>query len=333
MITITRDAWKKFAPKCPPNYTAALFDNMALLQEAGLLENERRWCHFAGVIYEETGGFSEIRENMRYTTTKALRSSWPSRFGHKSDAELAHLLKNPEGLAEVVYGIHSGRKPEDLGNKLPGDGYAFRGGGWFNTTGRGCVEGYCAKLGLPVPASPTVLDDPVATLKFAVLEWHETGCNALADENDLRKIAKAINTGSANSGIEPVGMDGRKAAFARAWGLWGETGQADAPAAIDDVKAAVRGALVKYAVPAGAAGTGGVHLASTSGTAPAPKVDVSKALAKGAEVRQTVEQAKDLGSWAKGFGGWAMTGEGAGVLMVMAIGTAALLMWARRSEG
>ena len=229
MVTLTRARWKKFAPGCPANYTEALFNNLNLLEEAGILNNELRWCHFAATVYAETGNFREIREDLKYRTCKALRKSWPSRFGHLSDEELKPLLNNPVVLGERVYGLESRRKPGDLGNTLPGDGYAFRGGGWFNTTGRGCVEAYLRKLGLPTPADPGVLDDPVLTLRFAVFEWVETNCNRWADENEIIKVAKAVNTGSATSGVKPNGMDNRREAFARAWAIWGDSGEADKP--------------------------------------------------------------------------------------------------------
>lgn len=238
MLTITRDHWAKFAPKCPKDYTAALFDNMGLLEDAGILDNERRFCHWAATVYHETGDFREIREDLRYTTTRALRKTWPSRFGSKTDAELKHLLRNPVGLADVVYGCYSNRKKEVIGDVGPGEAFAWRGGGWFNTTFKPSVDRYCNKLGI-VPTPSNALDDPVLTLKMAVLEWTETGCNAFADENNIRKVAKAINTGSADSGIEPVGMDGRKAAFARAWKIWGDTGTAEVPAKPIDGKKAV----------------------------------------------------------------------------------------------
>jgi len=227
-VTLTREAWKKFAPKCPANYTEALFGNLDVLADAGIFETELRWCHFAATVYAETGGFTEIRESLRYTKCETLRKTWPSRFGHKSDAELKPLLKNDVHLADVVYGCYSGRKPSEIGDVKQGEAFGYRGGGWFQTTYKPAVAAYCAKLG--VEPTPQSLDDPVLTLRFAVLEWTEGDCNKYADANEIRKVAKVINTGSATNNIEPVGMDHRKAAFARAWDLWGESGKADVPA-------------------------------------------------------------------------------------------------------
>lgn len=214
MITLTQEVWHQFAPHCPPNYTAALFDNISLLEGAGILDNERRWCHFAATVYEETGDFSEIRESLKYTTCRVLRSTWPSRFGHKSDDELQTLLHNERNLADAVYAGRMGNRPGT------GDAFDYRGGGWIQTTGRSAVDSYCKKLG--IESSPSTLDDPVLTLKFAVLEWTEAKCNKWADENDIVKVAKAINTGSAASNVVPVGMSERRAAFERAWKYWGD---------------------------------------------------------------------------------------------------------------
>lgn len=307
-ITITREQLKRFAPKAKPQYVDALMSNLSYLEEAGILESELRVCHFFGQVGAETDYLTLFRESMHYTTTKALRNAWPSRFGPKSDADLKHLLKNPVGLGEVVYGLQSGRKPEDLGNTQPGDGYAFRGGGWFQSTGRGNVARYAAKCG--VECTQELLDDPVITLRFACLEWQESNCNKWADENDLTKVSKAINTGSATSKVKPVGMEKRQKAFAKAWEIWGESGKADKPVVPDDVKAAARDILVKAGGGAAVLGTGGTVAVKSTSDAPtpappapkpviAPKETVAKAKDTAKEVRETVEVAKDYYSWAK----------------------------------
>jgi putative chitinase len=222
MIVITREAWKTFAPNCPAAWTEALFANIDYLAEKGITETELRWCHFAATVLWEANGFKELRENLNYRTIGALRKAWPSRFGHLSDAECRTYLKNPRVLGNKVY---NGRMGNRVGSN---DGYDFRGGGWIQTTGRAAVEGYCRPLGIE-PTS-TTLDDPILTLKFAALEWEQSKCNDWADANDIRKVAKAINTGSADSNVQPNGMSGRIEAFAKAWKIWGEYGVADTPA-------------------------------------------------------------------------------------------------------
>lgn len=251
---ITREDMKKFAPKAKQEYVDALIDGMEHLQEAGILDNEMRIAHFMAQCAAETGGFTVVRESLTYTTADRLRKVWPSRFRNKSDAQLAHLLRNPVALGDAVY-------MNRMGNTMPGDGYNYRGGGFLQTTGKSAVEKYCAACGLSI--SPDILDDIPTTLRFACIEWVESGCNEWADENALMKVSRAINVGSATSSVAPVGMKEREQWFAKAWAVWGDKGRPDieeAPKMTPATKVAVAGSL----------GTGGTALVSNP---PAAVVD------------------------------------------------------------
>jgi predicted chitinase len=217
---ITRADLKRFSPKAKPEYIDALMGGMENLREAGILESEYRLCHFLAQVGHETGGFTIIRESMKYSP-KRMREVWPARFRSKSEAELKRLAADPVKLGDAVYG---GR----MGNRKGGsDGYDYRGGGFIQTTGKYAVEKYARALGIEPQAG--LLDDLNVCLKFAALEWKDSQCNVWADENDLTKVCKAINTGSATSNIKPVGMADRQRWFAKAWSIWGDKGAADVP--------------------------------------------------------------------------------------------------------
>ncbi len=209
---------QRFAPKAKSVYVDTLLDNVHVLREASILDSSLRVAHFFAQCGAETGGFIVLRESLAYRPAR-LREVWPSRFRDKSDAYLSSLCADQVKLADVVYG---GR----MGNRAgTSDGYDYRGGMWLQTTGRDAVDRYCRQIG--ATPSPHSLDDPLLTLRFACAEWVASGCNQWADENDITKVSKAINTGSATSNVKPVGMSDRQAWFAKAWSVWGGKGKPD----------------------------------------------------------------------------------------------------------
>lgn len=76
----------------------------------------------------ESAFLTKGREDMFYTTTKALLAVYPSYFKTVKPEE---YLRNPKKLGNYVY---NGRNGNRLGTE---DGYYFRGGGIFGLTGRG----------------------------------------------------------------------------------------------------------------------------------------------------------------------------------------------------
>ena len=76
-------------------------------------------------------------------------------------------------------------------------------------------------------------------------------------------------------------------------------------------------------IAAGATAVGG---GATVATKPdAPKIDPKAAIQKGKETRETLEAAKDLGTWAKGFGTWA-AGDGLTVCLGLAAAAAVVVV-------
>lgn len=261
-LTITREDLKRFAPKAREEYVTAILGGLYEMRSAGIFDSELTLCHFMGQVGAETGGLTVIRENLTYKTAKRLREVWPARFRSKSDADLAQLLNNGQALGDVVYG---GR----MGNTHPGDGYNFRGGGPIQTTGRAAVAKYCERLGIdPVPA---VLDDCTVTLKFACMEWVEAKCGDYAAENDLTKVSKAINTGSATGNVKPVGMQERQEWFAKAWSIWGDQGKADKPAKM----LGMASLMLRVAAPAAGTAAVGTTAATTLSVPAVPAEFVS----------------------------------------------------------
>lgn len=123
---------------------------------------------------------------MNYTTSERLQKVWPTRF--KTVESTLPYLRNPEKLGNNVYANRLGNgKPES------GDGYRYRGRGWFNGTGKDFYKKMTGLTGHDFIAHP----DDMAIAKFAVQsacdEWTASNLNQYADTGNFSKITRIIN--------------------------------------------------------------------------------------------------------------------------------------------
>jgi putative chitinase len=132
---------------------------------------------------------------------------WPSRFPTKDFA--LQYVRNPEKLGNFVYANRMGN-----GNAESGDGYRYRGRGWFNGTGKEFYEKMTKTSGHDFVANP----DDMANPKFAVLsaceEWKASNLNNLADAGNFKQITKIINGGF-------IGLDSRMKYYSKAKEVFG----------------------------------------------------------------------------------------------------------------
>jgi putative chitinase len=202
MIEVTMDQVKKLAPNIKPAYEQAFRDVNAVLTEFGVNENKLRVAHFMAQILHESGAFTILEENLNYSA-KRMTQVWPSRF--KTIADATPFAKNPEKLANKVYG---GR----MGNVDPGDGWKYRGRGLLQLTGRESYKKHGARVGADLETNPDLAASDLA-LKIAAAEFKASGCNAFADADNVDKVTKAINGGL-------IGLAERKAWLVKTKKIW-----------------------------------------------------------------------------------------------------------------
>lgn len=153
---------------------------------------------FLANVTQESGEFAHKTENMNYSA-KRIVQVWPGRF--KSELHAAPYAKNPEGLANLVYG---GR----MGNNQPGDGHRYRGGGFIGLTGKEMYSKYAAYIEKPVDeTADLVRSDDRYALDSAF--WFYYVHKNLGKEVDFKKIVRGINGGL-------IGLDVRQKYFDRA---------------------------------------------------------------------------------------------------------------------
>lgn len=129
--------------------------------EAILDECQRRGADLGQTAYilatchGETGGkMQPRRENMSYSAKRIPQVFSKSR---RQGVPIASLARNPQGLANTVYGGAWGKK--NLGNTHQDDGWRFRGAGLGQITGRYNFGKWGSKMGVNLLTNPELLED------------------------------------------------------------------------------------------------------------------------------------------------------------------------------
>jgi len=152
---------------------------------------ERQAC-FLGQCAHESGGFTALSENLNYSASSLCRV-WPKRFPTLVDGQ--NCERNPQKIANRVYANRMGN-----GDEESGEGWAYRGRGLIQLTGKSNYEACGESLGVDLVSNP----DLVATPEYAALSagwfWDKNHLNKFADANDMEGLTKKINGGT--HGIE-----------------------------------------------------------------------------------------------------------------------------------
>lgn len=145
---------------------------------------------FLSQILHESDLLEQLEEDLYYVTPGRLMTVWPRRF--LSPADGRSYLRNPEALANKVYG---GR----MGNTQPGDGWRNRGSGLIQITGADNLRAVQKVTGIPVYDNPELLRKPTPEALRVVIAWWEGNVPDVAMGN-VRKVTRAVNGGT--TGLE-----------------------------------------------------------------------------------------------------------------------------------
>ncbi len=192
-VIVTPDQVLQFAPNIRSSYREAFENGQAVLDRSDISAAPLRVAHFMAQILHESGGLTIQFENLNYSPER-LPKVWPSRFRPKGPLDPARYGHDPERLANAVYG---GR----MGNVAPNDGFTYRGRGLLQLTGKESYQAATTILRKIAPDAPDFVANPDEVigarwcLEVAAAEWATKGCNALADQDDIKAITRAINGG------------------------------------------------------------------------------------------------------------------------------------------
>lgn len=175
------------APGASREIVEAVVANQAILTRNGI-SDPTDLSFFFGFAACETGGFTKLVENLFYTSTARLRQVWPSRF--KTDAAAQAYVRQPEKLANFVYGGRYGNRPGT------NDGWDYRGSGIGQTTFRANFEEVENETGVKCVSTPDMLRRMPEALEAAAVFWRKRNLSRFAQAMDYAGLTKAWQGGT-----------------------------------------------------------------------------------------------------------------------------------------
>jgi putative chitinase len=185
-LEITPGLLVRLFPGLPSSRSTAYASPMNLYLSRYNIDSVCRMSAFFGQLAVESSGLRRTGEDLYYTTEQALQRAFGKRI---AEAQRRELLRAPERLANHVYGGRLGN-----GDKASGDGWAFRGRGLIQLTGRANYEAFSKATGVGAVTNPELLDQPSIAVLSACWFWHQADLNHLADTGQFEPLTRRIST-------------------------------------------------------------------------------------------------------------------------------------------
>lgn len=170
------------------------YDPLANAMRRYDISTDTRVAMFLANVAEETGQLQAKEENLHYSGDRLI-AVFPSLFASNQDLAYQLAGQGPEAIANYIYDDANRPPGYKMGNTHPGDGWKYRGRGPDQETGRDNYVKYFRSKGLPDDTDPDVLLDPAHGAEASAQQWHDAGCNALADAGNFAGVVRAINGG------------------------------------------------------------------------------------------------------------------------------------------
>lgn len=145
-----------------------------------------RIAAFLAQAGHESACLTHVIENLNYGAG-ALLAVFPTHF-HAN--EVAAYARNPQKIANRVYANRLGNGPE-----ASGDGWAYRGRGLIQITGKANYQSFATSIGRSLADTVEYLETPEGAAVSAGWFWSSRGLNNLADSGQFAAITRKINGG------------------------------------------------------------------------------------------------------------------------------------------
>lgn len=146
----------------------------------------RRQAAFVAQLMQESARLTTLEEDLRWRTPERLDATFTAVRGRDDAAAL--IKAGPRAIANRIYANRNGN-----GDEASGDGWRYRGRGPIQLTGRRNYAAAGKELGLPLVDKPDLVLDPSVGARVAGWFWKTSGCNPLADADDVDGITVRVN--------------------------------------------------------------------------------------------------------------------------------------------
>jgi putative chitinase len=168
------------------------------------INTPERIASFLAQTAHESAGYTMLEENLNYSDV-TLAAVWANRFAVKNpdgkykldekgkkipNAFAKQLHRKPELIANVVYSNRMGN-----GTIESGEGFAYRGRGLKQLTGKDNVTRCGASLGVDFVSNPDLLLEPNNAARSAGWFWKVNNLSKFADAEDIKGMTQKINGG------------------------------------------------------------------------------------------------------------------------------------------
>jgi putative chitinase len=173
------------------------------------ISTPERAAMFLAQVAHECLEFTELRENMNYSADALVRE-WPTRFwlpdphdsrsvdaqaaDHPGKANAMEYHRQPQKIANRVYANRMGN-----GDEMSGDGWAYRGGGAIQMSGKEAYRNMSIALcgdADTLLVNPDLVESPDYAMQSAGRWWADNDMNRFADACDIDGCTTRVNGGT-----------------------------------------------------------------------------------------------------------------------------------------
>ena len=172
-----------------------LFESLEKVLPKYEITTVERVAAFLAQCGHESLDFTVLQENLIYGA-KGLLGLFKKYFPNEALAK--QYERKPEKIANRIYANRMGNGPEESG-----DGWAHRGRGAIQLTGKLNYQAFANSIGLTLEDAITYCATMDGAIESACWFWQKNKLNVIADKKDVLAMTKKINGGT-------IGLEDRK---------------------------------------------------------------------------------------------------------------------------